>query len=378
MNNICNKLKISNIKKLKLTTRDIDILNSIEYKKQELLKIYIKRYSELNIDYNVLKENWDLIEKLPRYDSSSLKSFQIRFGYSKGNQLFLEKNEKSKFNIEKFLEIHGEEKLKKLLKRKSPTLEAKIEVYGEELGKVKYNEYLIKRANTYKSNKQQGKQYPKMNREYYYKLHGHELGEKIFNNKLDKQRYKVSKQWYIDTYGPILGPELCRKCKTHNSYEIFVKKHGLEKGSQKWNEYLQKQTKKSISRNFYSKWSIDLFNNIKETITDLYYFGENELAFSCEYYTPLHQKIIRPDLFYKGKIIECNGDLFHANPKLFNEDDTPHPYNKNITSKEIWEIDNKKNELYISKGYKVFIVWQHEYQSNQTEIIKKCIEFLKS
>ena len=33
------------------------------------------------------------------------------------------------------------------------------------------------------------------------------------------------------------------------------------------------------------------------------------------------------------KMIEFNGDVFHANPNIFNETDTPHPYYKNLTSK---------------------------------------------
>lgn len=42
-------------------------------------------------------------------------------------------------------------------------------------------------------------------------------------------------------------------------------------------------------------------------------------------------------------IIEYNGDMYHANPSVYNESDNPHPFRKNLKSSDIWIIyENKK------------------------------------
>lgn len=56
--------------------------------------------------------------------------------------------------------------------------------------------------------------------------------------------------------------------------------------------------------------------------------------------------------------IEYNGDLFHANPDKFKEDDRPIP-KSNITSKEIWEKDKiKKETLLKERNIKTIEIWE--------------------
>ena len=54
--------------------------------------------------------------------------------------------------------------------------------------------------------------------------------------------------------------------------------------------------------------------------------------------------------------IEYNGDVFHANPKLYASEDHPNPYNKSITAKEIWEHDRIKINNIMDRGYRVIVV----------------------
>jgi hypothetical protein len=80
-----------------------------------------------------------------------------------------------------------------------------------------------------------------------------------------------------------------------------------------------------------------------------------------------------------NKIIEYNGDMYHANPKKYKKNDTPHPYRKNKTSLEIWESDKIKLMTAKNNGYDVLVIWDSEYRwGNKEKVIKKCLNFLKN
>jgi very-short-patch-repair endonuclease len=76
------------------------------------------------------------------------------------------------------------------------------------------------------------------------------------------------------------------------------------------------------------------------------------------------------------KIIEFNGDEYHANPIKFKENDYPHPFRKTKTSKEIWNKDAEKIKAAEDNGFKVLVVWDSEFKKNKKETIEKCLNFL--
>lgn len=131
----------------------------------------------------------------------------------------------------------------------------------------------------------------------------------------------------------------------------------------------------------YSKVSQTLFWNIyyllKEEERDNIYFGELNKEFQKTdnikhkgwYYD-------FTDTFHR-KIIEFNGDLFHANPLIYKENDCPSPFNKNLTAKEIWEYDRIKIDFVKLLGFDVLIIWHSDYILNPNRELKKCINFLK-
>ena len=63
-------------------------------------------------------------------------------------------------------------------------------------------------------------------------------------------------------------------------------------------------------------------------------------------------------------VIECNGDFWHANPKIYKDTDIFHTYSGAKTAKEIWEHDKNRTEHIESFGYKVFIAWEHDYNND--------------
>lgn len=76
------------------------------------------------------------------------------------------------------------------------------------------------------------------------------------------------------------------------------------------------------------------------------------------------------------KIIEYNGDQYHANPKIYKSEDYPHPFRKGKKSSEIWEKDKLKLEVARSNGFEVLVVWDSEYRKNKKQVIEKCLNFL--
>ena len=75
------------------------------------------------------------------------------------------------------------------------------------------------------------------------------------------------------------------------------------------------------------------------------------------------------------KIIEFNGDKFHANPNKFKSSDIPLKFLKK-TSEEIWLLDKIKIEKAISNGFDVKIIWESDYLKNKNQILLECIKFI--
>ena len=76
------------------------------------------------------------------------------------------------------------------------------------------------------------------------------------------------------------------------------------------------------------------------------------------------------------KIIEYNRDLYHANPKLYESDDNPHPFRKNLTSQDIWDKDSNKFNIASKNGYEILTIWDSEFKKNKNHTINKCLHFL--
>lgn len=171
-----------------------------------------------------------------------------------------------------------------------------------------------------------------------------------------------------------------KKHQTTFSKEICIEKHGIEKGieifnqrTKKWQETLYKN---GNIKGGYSKISQELFNNILKIKDGNYKYATN----NSELVLQENNKNYYYDFLdiNNNKIIEYNGDQYHANPKTYNSDDYPHPYRKykGYTSNDIWEYDRNKIKIAENNGYEVLIIWDSEYKKNKELTIQKCINFL--
>lgn len=66
-------------------------------------------------------------------------------------------------------------------------------------------------------------------------------------------------------------------------------------------------------------------------------------------------------------IYEFHGDLWHGNPKLFENNEYCHPFDPFITAGELYEKTNKREEMIHDLGYNLVVIWENEWD----EIINK-------
>lgn len=376
--NIIETTKKSNILR-KFPTKDIDILNNIEYEYSDRnkLKKYISKYVECNIDFEILYQNWHKIIKLHPNDSSSLLSYKVRYGEIEGEKIWKEKTEKTKMSIDRLIQKYGEQETKKRLSVYGASLENYIRRHGETLGKIKWDEYCKKRKATYKSRRGT---YGKKDLEFYTRRHGLKKATKLLERRRRECKYYGSLEYYIDTHGEEEGRRKIKKDKSRG-IDYYVDKYGEEEGKKRHS--IKKTNRKRSKFRGYSKWSKEICDAIKEHVPDLLHYAENEKRWCIAenhksiFTTNKYKKYVKPDLVFKNKIIEFNGDAFHANPKLFESHDTPNPFS-DLPSHLIQKIDEEKYNYYTKIGYEVLVIWESDYKKDKDKEIAKCVQFLTS
>jgi G:T-mismatch repair DNA endonuclease (very short patch repair protein) len=76
------------------------------------------------------------------------------------------------------------------------------------------------------------------------------------------------------------------------------------------------------------------------------------------------------------KLIEVNGDYWHANPQFYKPDDRVlYGSNKTRRAAEIWEHDATKLLHAKQSGYDVLVVWQHDIEHNPSKVKENVVEY---
>ena len=158
--------------------------------------------------------------------------------------------------------------------------------------------------------------------------------------------------------------------------EKCIQKYGDKEGLKVWKErqtgwlvkLYENFVKEGDGRSYQSTWAKKLIKKICEKINvhapiKEKWISSEKRELRCSY-----------DFTYKKKIIEFNGDFWHANPKFFKPDEVIPVLN--ISAQEKWKFDEKKKKLAEANGYSVLIVWESEYHKDPDETIEKCIKFL--
>lgn len=245
--------------------------------------------------------------------------------------------------------INRDDSLKWMKEKYAITEKNLINKWGDEIGRKKWTEYCQKQSYTntfeYKRDKygwdeNDFKSYNKSRSvtiENLIKRHGEERGMIIWNEYCEKQRFSTTINYFIDKYGNDKGTEV---------YENFCKKRLFGAG--------------------YSKVSYQLFEKVSEYFNKYtLFYGENEW-FS---YDNVDKRYYLVDFYIKelNIAVEFNGDIWHANPKKYGENDKPFPFQKDIKSIDIWKRDKIKNDFLKTKFNKLIIIWESDLYNDGIE-----------
>lgn len=84
------------------------------------------------------------------------------------------------------------------------------------------------------------------------------------------------------------------------------------------------------------------------------------------------------DIAFENKIIEVNGDFWHANPSKYKADDVLQRGTYKTLAANKWKRDAYKAKVANDRGYEVMIVWESDFYADQDSTIERCIAWLKT
>jgi len=293
----------------------------------------------------------------------------MELGYSESDARFeARKRMPGTYEYFHFFKEYPEEESKKLVKEwKEKNLKRSkknyIEKFGKTEGMKKWNNYKNKQAysNTYEYKKQKygwtKKDFEKYNKsratteKNMIKKYGEFEGRKKWVEYVEKQRYSCSEEYFIEKYGKIKGIKKYRNFCYIRDNVIKQKRIGLR-----------------------SKISEELFSILDKLFQDrIFLWGENE--FKVE---KISGGCFHVDFYCLKtlKVIEFYGDVFHANPLIYQDDEMLFI---GKTAKELRD-KNIKRENEILKNPNIndlLVIWEKDYRQNKSEIIKTCVDFLE-
>jgi hypothetical protein len=242
------------------------------------------------------------------------------------------------------------------------TFEYKNKKYG--MSKLEFREYNLKRACTLKN---------------LIKRYGNEKGEQRWVEYCERQAYSgCSLDYFKEKYGECEGQIFYNELGKSKAVTLanMIKKYGKEEGVKRYNSWAMD------IKPFHSMISEEMFIKIhKQFLNNKIYFPL--INNGKEYH--VYDDILQKNYFYDyvditlGKCIEFHGDVFHGNPKLYTENDTPNFRDRSITCKEMWANDEHKiNCLKRLRNIETLVIWELDYRNNPSVEIEKCINFLTS
>jgi len=286
------------------------------------------------------------------------------------------KNKIKKTNLEKYGVVHAMQN-KEMQEKATQT---RIEKYGKEnlMGYVprdKYEEVCLERYGVkHFFQCTQGKQ----DLESLKITHGVEKGEQLFKELGAKKAITLENM--IKKHGIEEGPKRYQNWKdlVSNNLDNFIRRHGEQEGEILYKDYVLRVTKNFFtnSPSSVSKISLKLFDHICSILSIKAVYGNNEWFILNENNND-ERKMFLYDFKYKNKILEFNGDFWHANPLLYKKDQILNFHGTEMLAEYIWIRDEIKIEQAKQKGFDVLVIWEKDYKTNKEAVIKKCCEFLK-
>lgn len=254
--------------------------------------------------------------------------------------------------LEKFCSMYGDEvgkeKYEDVNLGKAITLENMIKLYGEDEGQVRWKSYCDKQAltNTFEYKQEKygwtREQFDEYNasravtRDNLISRHGESIGNQKFDSYCERQSYAgITREYFVEEYGEELGMQ--------KYVDMLIKKASTD-GFMRTSD---------IANNFFA-----IFNKEINTVA-IYEYVMYDYDFDKVY----AYDYVNHDL---KLCIEFNGVYWHMKPTMYSADIINTAKHK--TAKEIWEYDALKKKAFMKKypDYRYITVWEDEAYNNHT------------
>ena len=325
----------------------------------------------------------------------TLESYQLRYGMVAGIYLYELYKQSKITNLENLIKRYGKTEgtnrwvLFKQRCSQNRSLNRLIEKHGKQQGTRKWKRLQQKISKGVWGTKQ-----------FFIRKHGRQRGEAIYESKIASLRRGSTRAGFIEKYGEDQGNILLKERKNNTSHKSFIRRYGDIDGIQRYEKFIEakryhntldgyvKRHGPAVGPVKYNNWlntsalgvcgysriSQELFESLDVGSSRVYYATRNGEYCLAD---------TRPVYFYdfvditRGRVIEFNGDMWHANPEIYQSIDTPNPYLPYLTADQIWSRDAQKiTAIKQQRGYDVLVVWERDYKLNRESIAQKCQNFL--
>lgn len=192
-------------------------------------------------------------------------------------------------------------------------------------------------------------------------FHSDLIQKKILNNNI--MRFGFPK--------PNQRPDIKLKLKS-SLKEFFSNDENKKEWIEKHNKFENKRYSK-IADNFFKQLIEDL--DIKR---DDVRFSEDEYCFRLKERDKFGRFAYYLDFKYGEKVIEFNGDIFHANPEIFEYNDNPNPFISDLTSQKIWDMDSERLTKLKESKLEVLVIWEKDVVFDIEKELVKCKKFIEN
>lgn len=256
------------------------------------------------------------------------------------------------------------------------TLQKMISKYGEEEGRARWDSYRHKQAytNTLESKQKRhgwtAEQFEEYNKsravtvDNLVNRYGTEIGIQKWNEYCERQRLTKSREYVIAHHGEDYWNDLCAAKKAPHDPMIVASTYGIS---------YEQAVNKIISRHslrYHSNIEREFIEAIQSKIGPLDHTSIHKPFGKWDHY---NNRYVVYDIKHKDCIIEFNGDYWHANPKIYADDDLI----RNKRASEIWQKDQCKIQIATDSGFRVRVVWEEDYLRNKTNVIEDVIRWMQ-
>jgi G:T-mismatch repair DNA endonuclease (very short patch repair protein) len=264
-------------------------------------------------------------------------------------------------------------------KSRAVTEKNMIAKYGQEEGMRRWNSYCQRQAltNTFEYKKEKygmsKEEFDEYNLsrsctiENFILRHGEKEGTEKWNEYVNRQSYTKSYEYFIEKFGDFADVEWKKNNDLKKlNMDNFTRKYGTEIGEVKFNEYLNNAYRP------YSPISQEFFELIVNKLPDHFKFDENIMYAEANPEFTTHDKSTGKSFSYDFVIrnikyaIEFNGEHCHPSPKLTEEEwKNWKCYQTKKTADEKHQEDVYKINHLKNMGFEVDVVWYGDFMKDQ-------------